>query len=142
MTTIRQLTIDDYDAIVGLWQQTGLHSLRLQGRDSREAVAAQLAAGQVLLGLEEAGQLVGVVVITHDTRKGWINRLVVHPAHRRRGHAAQLIAAAEDALRALGYHIFVALIEGDNTASQALFAREGYKTHDIVYVSKRDSDEV
>jgi ribosomal protein S18 acetylase RimI-like enzyme len=138
----RHLTIDDYETIIDLWQRTGLHSLRLQGRDSRQAMAAQLAAGQVILGLEEAGQLIGVVVITHDTRKGWINRLAIHPDHRRRGYGARLIAAAEDELRALGYGIFTALIEDDNTASKALFAREGYRAHAITYVSKRDSEEV
>lgn len=142
MAALRRLTLDDYDAIMALWQQTGLHSLRPHGRDSRPAMAEQLAAGQVILGLEADGQLIGVVVVTQDTRKGWINRLAVHPAHRRQGYAAQLIAAAEDELRAQGHHIFAALIEGDNAASQALFAREGYKTHDIVYVSKRDSEDV
>ncbi|MBN1887721.1 MAG: GNAT family N-acetyltransferase [Thermoflexales bacterium] len=142
MANIRRLTLDDYDAIVGLWQQTGLHSLRLQGRDSRQAMAAQLAAGQVILGLEEAGQLIGAVVVTHDTRKGWINRLAIHPDHRRQGHAARLVAAAEDELRGLGYGLFAALIEDDNAASKALFAHEGYKMHAITYVSKRDNEDV
>ncbi len=142
MATIRRLTIDDYDAIIGLWQLAGLHSIRAQGRDSRATMAAQMAAGQVILGLEEGGELIGVVVVTQDTRKGWINRLAIHPQHRRKGYAAQLVTATENELRAMGIHIFAALIEGDNASSQALFAREGYKTHDIVYVSKRDSDEV
>jgi ribosomal protein S18 acetylase RimI-like enzyme len=142
MANLRKLTIDDYDAIIALWEQAGLHSIRAQGRDSREAMAAQWAGGQVILGLEEAGQLVGVVVITQDTRKGWINRLAIHPDHRHKGYAAQLIAAAEDELRAMDIHIFAALIESENTASQSLFAREGYKTHTIVYVSKRDSEDV
>jgi GNAT superfamily N-acetyltransferase len=139
---MRHLTIDDYETIIDLWQRTGLHSLRLQGRDSRQAMAAQLAAGQTILGLEEAGQLIGVAVVTHDTRKGWINRLAVHPDHRRQGYGARLLAAAEDELRALGYGLFAALIEDDNTASKALFAHEGYTTHTIAYVSKRDSEDI
>ncbi len=142
MPTLRKLTIDDYDAIIELWQLAGLHSLRLQGRDSREAMAAQLAGGQVILGLEEDGQLLGLVVITQDTRKGWINRLAIHPDHRRKGYAAQLVAAAEDELRAMGLYLFAALIESENAASRSLFAREGYKTHDIVYVSKRENEQV
>lgn len=141
-TRIRHLTIDDYDAIIALWQQAGLHSLRIHGRDSREAMATQLARGQIILGLEQDGQLIGTIVVTHDTRKGWLNRLAVHPDHRRKGYAVQLIAAAEDELRAMGLHIFAALIESENTASRSLFAREGYTTHDIVYVSKRESEEV
>lgn len=142
MPRLRHLTMDDYDAIIRLWKQVGLESVHLEGRDSRDAFAAQLTAGQKIIGLEDGGQLIGTVVVTHDTRKGWINRLAIHPDYRRRGYAAKLIAAAEQELRAAGLQIFAVLIEADNNASQELFAREGYKTHDVVYMSKRDSDDV
>jgi ribosomal protein S18 acetylase RimI-like enzyme len=142
MPSLRYLTSDDYDAIIRLWKEAGLQSMRLRGRDSRDAFAAQLAAGQRAIGLEDAGQLVGVVLVTHDARKGWINRLAVHPDHRRRGYAAQLIAAAEQELRKMGFRIFAVLIEADNKRSQEMFAQEGYRTSDIVYMSKRDSDDV
>ena len=142
MPNLRHLTIDDYDAIIRLWKEAGLESVRLQGRDSHDAFAAQLAAGQRVIGLEDADQLIGAVLITHDTRKGWINRLAVHPHHRRKGHATELIAAAERELREMGFQIFAVLIEADNNASQELFAQEGYEAHDIAYMSKRNSDDV
>jgi len=99
MPNLRHLTVDDYDAIIRLWKEAGLESVRLQGRDSHDAFAAQLAAGQRVIGLEDAGQLIGAVLVTHDTRKGWINRLAIHPNHRRKGYATELIAAAERELR-------------------------------------------
>jgi predicted GNAT family acetyltransferase len=142
MPILRHLTVGDYDAIIRLWKQAGLRSVRLQGRDSRDAFAAQLAAGQRAIGLEDDGQLIGAVLATRDTRKGWINRLAVHPDHRRKGYATELIAAAEQELRAMGLQIFAVLIDADNDVSQELFAREGYKVHDVVYMSKRNSDEV
>ena len=142
MPTLRYSTSGDYDAIVRLWKQAGLQGVRLRGRDSRDAFAAQLAAGQRVIGLEDGGQLVGTVLVTHDTRKGWINRLAIHPDHRRKGYAAQLIAAAEQELRKVGVQIFAVLVEADNNTSQELFAREGYRTNDVVYMSKRDSDDV
>jgi ribosomal protein S18 acetylase RimI-like enzyme len=141
MPSLRHLTVDDYDAIIRLWKEAGLESVRLQGRDSHDAFAAQLAAGQTVIGLEDAGQLIGAVLVTHDTRKGWINRLAVHPHHRRKGYATELIAAAERELREMGFQIFAVLIEADNNASQELFAQEGYIAHDIVYMSKRNSDD-
>jgi len=142
LIALRRLTIDDYDEILALWQRAGLDTIRPQGRDSREAFADQLARGQVVLGLEDAGRLVACVVITDDTRKGWINRLAVEPGYRRQGLAARLIAEAERELRARGIQVFAALIEDENVASLSLFQREGYKTHDIYYVSKRDSKDV
>ena len=142
MPNLRHLTVDDHDAIIRLWKEAGLESVRLQGRDSHDAFAAQLAAGQRVIGLEDAGQLIGAVLVTHDTRKGWINRLAIHPDHRRKGYATELIAAAEQELRAMGFQVFAVLIEADNNASQELFAREGYKAHDIVYMSKRNSNDV
>ena len=142
MPNLRHLTVDDYDAMIRLWKEAGLESVRLQGRDSHDAFAAQLAAGQRVTGLEDAGQLIDAVLVTHDTRKGWINRLAVHPDHRRKGYATELIAATEQELGAIGFQIFAVLIEADNNASQELFAREGYKVHDIVYMSKRNSDDV
>lgn len=140
MIALRQLTADDYDAILNLWQQSGLDSIRPQGRDSREAFADQLARGQVVLGLEDDDKLAACVVITDDTRKGWINRLAVDPAYRRQGLAARLIAESEKYLRDKGIYVFAALIEHENAASLNLFQREGYKTHDIYYVSKRDDE--
>jgi ribosomal protein S18 acetylase RimI-like enzyme len=142
MPNLRHLTVDDYDAIIHLWKEAGLESMRLQGRDSRDAFTAQLAAGQSVIGLEDAGQLIGAVLVTHDTRKGWISRLAIHPDHRRKGYATELIAAAERELREMGFQIFAVLIEADNNASRELFAREGYKAHAIVYMSKRNSDDV
>lgn len=141
---IRCLGMEDYDDLLALWRRAGLHSLKPSGRDSREAVARQLASGvQTILGLEVAGELVGAVVATHDSRKGWINRLVVDPDYRRRGYGAQLIAAAEDVLREQGMRVIAALVESDNPASLALFRKEGYVEIDsgIHYLSKRDSEE-
>lgn len=142
MPDIRRLTIEDYDAVIALWQRSGLTSLRPAGRDSREAFAKQLAGGQIAIGLEEDDRLIGVVVATHDTRKGWINRLAIDPDFRRRGYAQRLVEAAEAALRESGLTLIAALIEDDNDASLALFKRLGYAVHtDIYYVSKRDSSE-
>jgi ribosomal protein S18 acetylase RimI-like enzyme len=94
--------------------------------------------------LEVDGKLLGAVVATHDSRKGWINRLAVDPEHRRRGYEGRLIAAAEEALREQGMQVIAALIETNNPASLALFQRMGYAEIDtgIHYLSKRDSERV
>jgi len=142
--TIRVLGIDDYDDLLALWRRADIHSLKPLGRDSRAALARQLGGGvQTILGLEKDGALVGAVVATHDSRKGWINRLVVDPDYRRRGYGERLIAAAEEALREQGIRVIAALVESDNAASLALFQKVGYVDagRNIHYVSKRESED-
>jgi N-acetylglutamate synthase len=128
----------DYEEILELWRRAGL-TIRAEGRDSPGAFARQLGWGvQRVAGLREGNRLVAVAVLTHDGRKGWINRLAVDPAHRRHGLAQQLIAEAERWFtQELGLEVWAALIERENTASQTLFDRLGYGRHDLVYVSKR-----
>lgn len=140
---IRRLSVNDYDELLALWQRSGLHSLKPRGRDSRDGIARQLESGvQTILGLEVEDRLVGAVVATHDSRKGWINRLAVDPAYRRRGYGVRLVRAAEQALREQGMRVIAALVLSGNDASLALFRRAGYSEIDggIHYLTKRDSD--
>jgi N-acetylglutamate synthase-like GNAT family acetyltransferase len=140
---IRRLTINDYEEIVKLWSRAKL-PFKPKGRDSKEAIAAQMKANpDFFLGVFEENSLVGTVIISCDTRKGWINRLAIDPDYRRRGVAKALIAESERTLRKHGIRIFCALIEDYNTMSKKLFKECGYiEHHDIMYFSKRDSDEV
>ena len=141
---IRRLGMDDYDALLDLWRRAGLHSLRPQGRDGRAALARQLTTGVLaILGIDADRRLVGAVVATHDSRKGWINRLAVDPRCRQRGYATRLIAAAENWLREQGMHIVATLLEGGNIASLALFTKAGYTEPPakIHYLTKRESSD-
>ena len=140
---VESLGARDYPEIIHLWRQAGL-PIKPAGRDSEEQFNKQIARGtQITLGVRCDGRLVGVVLATHDGRKGWINRLAVHPDFRRQGLGTYLIEAAEKALRAEGYRIIAALIEDWNTGSLALFERAGYHVHrDVYYLTKRDSDDV
>ena len=140
---IRKLTINDYEEIIKLWSRARL-PYKPKGRDSEEAIAAQMKANpEFFLGAFEDNRLVGMVIISCDMRKGWINRLTVDPDYRNRGIATALIAESEKILRKHGIRIFCALIEDYNTASKKLFNECGYVEHrDIIYFSKRDSNEV
>lgn len=81
----------DYERVVELWRQAGL-PIKPAGRDSKEAFARQLASDvQAILAYQIGSELIGAVVTTHDSRKGWINRLAVHPAWQRQGIGTRLI---------------------------------------------------
>lgn len=133
----------DHARLLSLWEAAGLH-IRPRGRDSLEAFRQQQAGGQqTVLGIEtEDGRLVGAVIATHDGRKGWINRLAVHPDYRRHGIGTELVRVAEQVLKAQGMAIIAALIEPDNQPSLELFKGAGYVEYPgLHYVSKRESDD-
>ncbi len=140
---IRRLTSNDYGAITDLWERARL-SFRPKGRDSRDAMSKEMAANpEFFLGAIEEDCLIGVVIISCDMRKGWINRLAVDPKHRHLGVAKALIAESERVLRTRGIRLFCAFIDADNMSSKELFEKCGYvEHHDITYFSKRDNEDV
>jgi ribosomal protein S18 acetylase RimI-like enzyme len=136
--TLCDLQAADYDDVLALWQRAGL-PVRAEGRDAPAAFARQMASGlQRVIGLRANGALVAVAVLTHDGRKGWINRLAVDPAYRRQGLARGLVAEAERWFtQDVGLEVWAALIERHNEASLLLFEKLGYGQPDVAYVSKR-----
>lgn len=141
--TLRDMRPEDYDAVIALWEAAGL-PFKPQGRDSREAIEHQLTLPTAIyLVAEFDGKIVGSVLGTHDGRKGWINRVAVHPEYRRKGIARQLVEAVERRCLKLGIKIFAALIEDWNETSMRVFERLGYQKHeDIFYYSKRQNPDV
>ena len=138
--TIREFRPADYDRVMELWAEGGL-PLKPEGRDSRENIVRQIGLANVrfLVAEEgEGGRVVGTVIATHDGRKGWINRVAVDPALRKRGLGARLVAEAERWLESQGLDILACLIEADNAVSMAVFEKLGYKKHpEILYFAKR-----
>lgn len=134
----------DYGRVMELWAEGGL-PLKPQGRDTRENIVRQVALPNVrfLVAEDGDGRVVGTVLATHDGRKGWINRLAVDAALRRRGLGARLVAEAERWLEAQGLDILACLIEDGNAVSMAVFESLGYKKHpEIVYFAKRKRPDV
>lgn len=128
----------DYVRMVELWQRVGL-PFRSGGRDSQDAFAQQLASGvQIVLAYQEGDELIGVLVVTHDSRKGWINRLAVDPSWQHQGIGLRLIRAAEEYLHEQGIQVIAVLIDRDNERSIATFRQAGYNLEpDVLYLSKR-----
>lgn len=140
---IKPLKIEHYDAMVRVWKAAGL-SHRPVGRDSKQEMERQISEfGDLILGAFEEDELVGVTIGTDDGRKGWINRLAVHPEHRNKGVGLSLIQAIEKALRKRGRGIISVLIEAPNEPSVSLFKKAGYSAwKGMVYMSKRDDPEI
>ena len=139
----KELTIRDYDEIRKIWDEAGL-PVRPSGRDSYNNLKKQLSTGNVtILADEFDGKIRGLVLLSHDERKGWINRLAVVPKYRRQGIASRLLKSTEEYFRNIGIEIFVALIEADSVASIKCFEQNEYKYWDnIYYFSKRAREDI
>jgi ribosomal protein S18 acetylase RimI-like enzyme len=134
---IRPLRLADYRELIALFRLCGIDP-RTRGRESRSGIAAQLrTASNRYLGAFDGDRLVGAVLGTQDSRKGWINRLAVHPEYRRRGLARRLVRTCERDLRSQGIRMFAALIEPANKASAEVFRSLGYEVQPILYARRK-----
>ncbi len=135
---IRGMRASDYPELVGLWKEAGL-KYHPRGRDSKKRILREMEGPMATFLVAEAGcGLVGSLLGTTDGRKGWINRLAVHPEWQRRGLALALLEEMERRFDERGILVFCALIQGDNDPSIALFRSAGYKEdRSVVYYSKR-----
>jgi ribosomal protein S18 acetylase RimI-like enzyme len=139
---IQELGMKDYKKVVDIWNRAGL-PVKLKGRDRSDNLRKQLASGTVfILGDVKGGLLRGVIIVSSDGRKGWLNRLAVLPEFRDQGIATGLIKEAEKRLRRRGIEIFAVQIEEENTSSHQLFEKLGYVPAPyIIYFVKRLRDD-
>lgn len=135
---VREMTVEDYDAVVAVWIEAGL-PYRPKGRDSRERVAQDIFRRQGAFLVAVAGdEVIGTAFGTTDGRKGWLNRLAVLPAWQGIGIGESLVKELEARFEKMGLEVFSCLIMKDNLSSQEFFSALGYEHHDDVqYYSKR-----
>ncbi len=128
----------DYPVIISLWEAAGL-PYKPQGRDSREMLEKEMEknCGTFIFAVENRRET-GVVLVTHDGRKGWINRVAVLPQFRKMGIARELVHRAEQWLEEREIYIYACMIEEYNTDSFAAFQKMGYIPFEgIHYLTKR-----
>ena len=140
---IRDFEIEEYDILIELWEKAEL-PYRPLGRDSKENISKQIEQSNIsFLFVEIEEKIVGSIIISHDGRKGWINRVAILPEYRNLGIASYLIDDAEKRLKKMGIDIVACLIEDWNLKSLKLFDKLDYIRHsDIIYFTKRESAEV
>ncbi len=137
---VRALRKDELEGMRRIWRAAGL-PYRPRGRDSLANLTKQWGRNpSYFLGAFRRGQLIGASIFTEDGRKGWINRLAVAPAERRRGVASLLVDRSHAILKRKGLRLLCALIETDNESSIELFEKLGFGVETgIVYLTRRES---
>ena len=139
---VRTLEDDDLDAALTLWAAT--EHLGPTPREELDALRAHdpelvLAAVAVADAADApAGALLGVVLGSFDGRRGWISRLAVAHAARRRGVARRLVVEVERRLAARGCRQVNLLTFTENHAGRALWEALGYHgLEQVVLYSRR-----
>jgi len=126
--TVRQVTINDYDAIYELWNSTEQSRRALNPvDDSREGIERYLKRNpNTCFAAVKDVRIIGVILTGHDGRRAIIHHLCVHPEYRRMGIAAHLVALAEDALKKEGIQKIFGLVFRDNEPANAFWEQQGY----------------
>lgn len=141
--TIVNYSPGDYSKLIDIWEKSGL-PYKPKGRDSRESIEkeVELNCNRFLFAVADENY-VGTILVTHDGRKAWINRVAVLPEYRGKGIARKLLEAAEKWLDEEGIDIYACLIEDYNQDSFEAFKKMGYAPFEgIHYLTKRKYPEI
>lgn len=126
--TIKQVTIEDYDAIFELWNSSDQSRRALNPvDDTREGIEKYLKRNpNTCFAAVRDGRIIGVILTGHDGRRAIIHHLCVHPDCRRMGIAGHLVSVAEDALKKEGIQKIFGLVFKDNDPANAFWEHQGY----------------
>jgi ribosomal protein S18 acetylase RimI-like enzyme len=132
---IRPFTRADTDAVVALWHVAGLtRPWNDPHRDIERKLAVQ---PELFLVADDAGAVVGSVMVGYDGHRGWLYYLASDPARRGEGIARALVEAAEERLLAMGCPKVQLMVRPDNEGAQGLYDALGYEPFDTWATGKR-----
>ena len=144
---LRPVTIEDYDDIYELWNETDQTKRALNPvDDSREGIERYLkrnpATCFLAWGLDEE-KTVGVILAGHDGRRGIIHHLCIKEEYRNTGIATKLVARAEKALKQEGINKVFCVVFKDNDPANDFWQSQGYTLRsNINYCNKSMNENV
>ncbi|MCD8121638.1 MAG: GNAT family N-acetyltransferase [Clostridiales bacterium] len=134
---IRLMTMKDYSEVYQLWMSCkgmGLNTID----DSEEGINRFLQRNpDTCFVAEDGDEIVGVIIVGNDGRRGYIYHTAVLPSYRHQGIATQLVDTAIEALHKIGI-IKAALVVFDrNETGNAFWESIGFtERNDLVYRNK------
>lgn len=122
---LRFATPDDVPAVLAFWKLAAEDTNR--GGDDTAAVRVLIERDPAALRLAvDAGDIVGSLIAGFDGWRCHLYRFAVHPARRRQGIGAALLADAEERFRGFGGHRADAMVLDDNSLAHHAWAAAGY----------------
>ena len=135
LLTVRSAVAEDQPAVVALWRACGLvASYNDPAADFRFAKAG--SCSDVLVGIDDAGDIAGSVMVGHDGHRGWLYYLAAHPASRNTGVGRRMVQAGEDWLRQRGVVKVQLLVRETNAKVVGFYEHLGFEVAPRVVMSK------
>ncbi|AJY76953.1 GNAT family N-acetyltransferase [Paenibacillus beijingensis] len=138
MNIIREMTINDYEQMIELWN--GIEGLALSDADSKENIDMYLNRNKGLSYVcEHDSKIVGTILCGHDGRRGFIYHLAVHPDYRKQKIGNKLVQISLEKLNREGIdkcHIFV--IE-DNRVGNGFWTSIGWEKRSGFFVYSKNT---
>ncbi|PZU32277.1 MAG: GNAT family acetyltransferase [Microbacterium sp.] len=132
---IRPFAVIDTDAVVALWQETGLtRPWNNPYQDIRRKLAVQ---PELFLVAVDGSALVGTVMAGYDGHRGWLYYLASAPERRSEGIGRRLVARAEDLLREMGCPKVQLMVRPENGGVHDFYAAVGYEPFETWTTAKR-----
>lgn len=132
--TLRQMTINDYDAVYTLWINTpgmGLNDID----DSKNGIARMLKRNPTLsfVAENENKQIIGVIIAGEDGRRGYIYHTAVDMAYRNQGVGQRLVQSVLDEMTQLSISKVGLFIFKRNDIGNAFWEKMGFNVRDDIY---------
>lgn len=132
---VRVARPEDAAALTALWAAAGLRPGRVPIADQLDEV---LRHGPDLALVAPAGEdaLAGSLLGAFDGRRGWVNRLAVHPERQGQGVGGALLDAFEARLRHRGCRKVNLLVRADNADVTRFYAAQGFASVPLTFMEK------
>jgi ribosomal protein S18 acetylase RimI-like enzyme len=133
---IRPYQEADEPAVIALWREAfpdePAHNV------PAEVIRRKLAVQRDLfLVAEVGGAVVGTVLAGYDGHRGWLHKVAIAAAHRRRGVGSALVRQVEAALRAVDCPKVNLQVRAANAGVVAFYEALGYRVEPVMSLGKR-----
>ncbi len=131
---IRKMQMADYESVFALWQSCsgmGLNNLD----DAKEGIARFLERNpDTCFVAELEQQILGVILIGNDGRRGYIYHTAVSPQRQKQGIGTLLVHTALAALQKIGIHKVALVVFSKNENGNAFWEKQGFTVRkDLTY---------
>ncbi len=138
---IQEMSMTDYDEARTLWEEAD--GFLMGDIDSRQDIKRFLERNPGLSFVaREGAQLVGVVLCSHDGRRGYIDQLAVKKSYRRQGIGRSLVARCLFHLMRLGIRRWNLFVVEDNQKAIAFWQALGWAERvELVTMSRQGGED-